>query len=73
MRVKEENEKEIQSELKKMGVAKCEKKEKQGKENAHDRKVEIFLDNLCLKLGVSEKKDLIEVVRRRMSERAKAF
>lgn len=61
MKVKEENEKEIQNELKKMGT-KPEKKDASAKENLQDRKVEIFLDNLSLKLGVRDKRDLLGVL-----------
>jgi hypothetical protein len=39
-----------------MGTAKPEKKDKETKENIQDKKLEIMLDNLCLKLGLNDKK-----------------
>ena len=71
MKVKEENEREIQKELKKMGNNKHEKKERESKENYQDRKLEIMLDNLCLKLGVHDKKDIVKVLQRKMAEKGR--
>ena len=71
MRVKEENEKEIQKELKKMGNQKQEKKERETKASYQDKKLEILLDNLCLKLGVHDKKDIVGVLQRKISEKVR--
>lgn len=51
-----------------MGI-KVEKKEKPVKENLQDRKIEIFLDNLCLKLGLHDKKDIIGMLQKKINER----
>ena len=67
--MKEENEREIQKELKKMGTNKNEKKEKETKDSYQDRKLEILLDNLCIKLGVQDKKDIVGVLQKKMCER----
>ena len=55
-----------------MGNIKVEKKDKEAKESPQERKLEIFLDNLCLKLGVHDKKDIIGVLQKKMNERAQA-
>ena len=49
-----------------MGNNKAEKKDKESKENYQDRKLEILLDNLCLKLGVQDKKDIVGVLQKRI-------
>ncbi len=51
-----------------MGI-KVEKKEKPVKENLQDRKIEIFLDNLCLKLGLHDKKDIIGMLQKKINDR----
>ena len=51
-----------------MGI-KVEKKEKPVKENLQDRKIEIFLDNLCLKLGLHDKKDIIGILQKKINDR----
>ena len=51
-----------------MSNVKNEKKEKEIKDNAQERKLEILLDNLCLKLGVHDKKDILLVLHKKMSE-----
>ena len=48
-----------------MSQAKPEKKENYPKVASGDHKLEILLDNICLKLGVRDKKDIIGVLRRR--------
>jgi len=72
MKVKEDNEREIQKELKKMSANKVEKKSHEIKETFQDRKLEILLDNLCIKLGVSDRKDIVGVLQKKLTERVAA-
>ena len=53
-----------------MGNNKHDKKEKEMKENYQDRKLEILLDNLCLKLGVQDKRDIVGVLQNKIREKA---
>jgi len=39
-----------------MGATKIVKKSKESSDITHENKLEIFLDNICLKLGVKDKK-----------------
>lgn len=70
-RERDQNEKDIQRELKKMAAAKPDKREKD-REAGGDRKLEILLDNLCLKLGVKDKKDIVPALQRKMQETLKS-
>lgn len=68
-KAKEENQREIQRELKKMSQIKNEKKQKETKAAIGDHKLEILLDNICLKLGVRDKKDILGVLKKKVQER----
>ena len=65
-RVREENEREIRRELKRMGGAKVEKKQKEQGQSNNEKKLEILLDNLCLKLGVKEKSEIVPLLKKKM-------
>lgn len=54
-----------------MGNNKQEKKEKESKASYQDKKLEILLDNLCLKLGVQDKKDIVGVLQKKLNERVR--
>jgi len=49
-------------------MIKPEKKEKNSKDVLGDHRIEIFLDNLCLKLGVNNKKDLVSTIKGKMNK-----
>jgi hypothetical protein len=55
-----------------MGANKTEKKSHEVKETFQDRKLEILFDNLCLKLGVHDRKDIVGVLQRKLNERVAA-
>ena len=64
--VQEENEREVRRELKRMGAAKPERRARVHKETTNQRKLEILMDNLCLKLGVRDKAEIIPTLKKKM-------
>ena len=52
-----------------MSQTKNEKKEKEQKIVFGDHKIEILLDNICLKLGVSDKRDIVGILKKKMLEK----
>ena len=52
-----------------MSHTKNEKKEKEHKTVFSDHKLEILLDNICLKFGVRDKRDIVGVLKKKMQEK----
>ena len=56
-----------------MSQTKNEKKEKEPKVALGDHKLEILLDNICLKLGVKDKRDIVGVLKKKIQEKQHAI
>ena len=75
-RVKQDNQKEVQEEIKKMAAKRDRTsngtgKDKQNGRNdnerkSNDNKYAIMLDNIALKLGVQDKKDIVNVLKSKL-------
>jgi hypothetical protein len=52
-----------------LSQTKNEKKEKEQKLVFGDHKIEILLDNICLKLGVRDKRDIVGILKKKMLEK----
>lgn len=68
-KTKEENEKEVQQEIKRMTDVKKQSLLRSGKKAdqlSNENKLSIFLDNVCLKLGAKDRKDIIPILREKL-------